>query len=283
MSEERTPISGHQYLVGLFIFLYRAVRNRLPVIIVVTLLVAVIAYFATPRPEQIYGAQARVQIGRVAGTEAMSGQAAVARVNAPVFKRRVVQSMNLPPGDDRDARVILDGLVAGPDTADTIVLNSRAYSEEQARHALELAISRLNTEQDRIAKPAIADIQEQIAEIDANIANLSKVQAAIWPLMKVPAPSTQSEIEKGDPRSVQLLDILSHNEQALTAARAARRGIVSQLSTWKTFPTAIVDDEILVSSAALSPRPSKIAFLAGGFTFVGFLLYALLSRRRMPS
>jgi hypothetical protein len=283
MSEQRTQISGHQYLGGLFIFLYRAVRNRLPVIIVVTLLVTAIAYLATPQPAPIYGAQASVRIGRVAGTEATSLQDAVARVNAQSFKRQVLRSMNLPAGDDRVARVIFDGLRARDETPDTIVVNARAFNEQQARQALELVVGRLNTEQDRVRKPAIEDIQEQIAEIDANIANLSNIQAAIWPLMKVSAASADPEVVSGDPRSVQLLDILSRNEQALIAARAARRLMVSQLSTWKTFTTAIVDDELSVSSAALSPRPSRIAFLAGGFTFAGFLLYALVSRRRIPS
>jgi hypothetical protein len=283
MSEERTLISGTQYLGGLFIFFYRALRNRLPVIIVVTLIVTVIAYFATPQPAQIYGAQASVQIGQVAGAEVMSVQTAVARVNAPAFKRQILQLMNLPAKDDRAARVIFDGLGARNDTPDTIVVNARAFNEQQARQALELVVGRLNTEQDRARDPTIADIQAQIAEIDTNIANLSKIQTVIWPLIKVPAVGTGSEVETADPRSAQLLDLLSRNEQALTAARAARRGLVSQLSTWKTFPTAIVEDGVLVSSTALSPRPSRIAFLAGGFTFVGFLLYALVSRRRMPS
>ena len=116
MSEKRILISGHQYLGGLFIFFYRAVRTSLPLMIVATLLVTAIAYFAAPQPAPIYRAQASVQGGRVAGTETMGLQAAAARVNGQSFKRQVLQLMNLPAVEsDRASRLFFDSLAARPE------------------------------------------------------------------------------------------------------------------------------------------------------------------------
>jgi hypothetical protein len=281
MSKEPTLISGHQYLGGLFMFLYRAVRTSLPVIIPVTLLVAVIAYFATPRPAPIYGAQASLQIGRVAGAEPMGQQAAVARVNGRSFKRQLLQSMNLSTaGDDRASRLLSDSLTAKPESSGTVTVNIRGSSEQQVRQALDLVVRLLNQDLEKVGGPMLADINAQIAESDGNIASLTKARESLLALTKAPATDARPEGQADDLRGVLLLDLLSRNENALINARADRRELVSRLGSWNTYPTAIADD-VVVSPSPGFPRPSRIALLAGGFTFVGFLLYALMRGRRV--
>jgi hypothetical protein len=281
MNEEPTLISGHQYPGGLFIFLYRAVRNRLPVIVVVTLLVAVIAYFATPRPAPIYGAQASLQIGRVAGAEPMGQQAAVARVNAVPFKRQLLQSMNLPNAEgDRASRILSDSLTAKPESSGTVTVNIRGSSEQQVRQALDVVVRLLNQDLEKVGGPMLANINAQLAEIDANIASLTKARESLLALTKAPATDGRPEGQADDLRGALVLDLLSRNETAQIYARAGRRELASRLGSWNTYPMAIADD-VVVSSSPGSPRPSRIAFLAGGFTFVGFLLYALVRGRQV--
>jgi hypothetical protein len=281
MSEEPTPISGHQYLGGLFVFLYRAVRSRLPVIIVVTLLVAVLAYFATPRPALIYGAQVSVENGRVAGAEPMSLQATVARVNGRSFKRRLLQSMNLPAADDdRASRLLSDSLTAKPESSGTATVNIRGSSEQQVRQALDLVVRLLNQDLEKVSGPMLADINAQLAESDANIASLTKARESLLALTKAPATDARPESQADDLRGVLVLDLLSRNENTLIYARADRRELASRLGSWNTYPMAIADD-VLVSPSPGSPRPSRIALLAGTFTFAGFLLYALMRGRKV--
>jgi hypothetical protein len=281
MSEERTLISGHQYLGGQFTFLYRAIRNKLPLMIVVTLLVAAIAYFATPRPAPVYGAQASVQLGRVAGAEAMALQAAVARVNGRSFKRQLLQSMNLAAAeDDRASRVLSESLTAKPETSDTLTVSVRGANEQQVRQALDLVVRLLNQDQEKVTAPAIADVNMQIAESDTNIASLTKTREALLALTKASTADAKPDGVPDDLRSVLVSAMLSSNENMLTIARAGRRELAFRLGPRNTYPTAIVDD-VLVSSAPGSPRPSRIALLAAGFTFVGFLLCVLVRGRRV--
>jgi hypothetical protein len=280
MSEEPTLISSHQYLGGLFVFLYRAVRNMLPVIIIVTLLVAMIAYFATPRPAPIYGAQASIENGRVAGAEPMGLQAMVARVNGRSFKRQLLQSLNLPAAeDDRASRILSDSLTAKPESSGTLTVNIRGSSEQQVRQALDLVVRLLNQDLEKVSGPMLADIKAQLAESDANIASLTKARESLLALTKAPATDARPEGQADDLRGVLVLDLLSRNENALINARADRRELASRLGSWNTYPTAIADD-VLVSPSPGAPRPSRIALLAAGFTFVGFLLYALMRGRR---
>jgi hypothetical protein len=281
MSEERSLGSGHQYLGGLCTFLYRAVRNSLPLMIVVTLLVMVIAYFVTPRPAPIYGAQASVQIGRVAGAEAMSLQASAAHVNARSFKRRVLQAMNLPAvEDDRASRLFSESLTARPEEFGTLSVNIRGSSEQQVRQTLDLVVRLLNQDQGKVSDPILADINTQLTEIDANIASLIKAREALLALTKASTTDARPEGQADDLRSLLVLDVLSRNENLRINEQADRRELASRLGPSNTYPTAIVDD-VLVSSAPGAPRPSRTALLAGVLTFVGFLLYALLRGRRV--
>jgi hypothetical protein len=277
MSKE---ISGHQYLGGQFTFFYRAIRNRLPLMIVVTLLVAAIAYFAAPRSAPVYGAQASVQLGRVAGAEVMAPQAAAARVNGRSFKRQLLQSMNLPAAEaDRASRVLSESLIAKPEMPDTLTVSVRGVSEQQARQALDLVVRLLNQDQEKVTVPALADVNAEMAEGDANIASLTRTREALLALTKASTNDAKPESQADDLRSVLVSNMLSSNENMLAIARANRRELASLLGSQNTYPTAIADD-MLVSSAAMFPRPSIIALLAGGLTFGGFLVYALMRGRR---
>ena len=155
----------------------------------------------------------------------------------------------------------------------------RGSSEQQVRQALDLVVRMLNQDQEKFREPMLADIKAQLAESDATIASLTKTREALLALTKASTTGAKPEDQADDFRSVLVLDMLSRNENTLMKARADQRELTSRLGSWNTYPTAIVDD-VLVSSSPGLPRPSKIAFLAGGFTFLGFLLYALARARK---
>jgi hypothetical protein len=160
-----------------------------------------------------------------------------------------------------------------------LTVSVRGPSEQQARQALDLVVRLLNQDQEKVTVPAIADVNTQIAESDTNIASLTKTREALLALTKASTTDARPEGQADDLRSVLVSDMLSSNENMLTIARGGRRELASRLSSRNTYPTAIVDD-VLVSSAPGSPRPSRIALLAGVFAFVGFLVYALMRGRR---
>lgn len=282
MGEDRGPISGDQYLGGLFVFVYQAIRKHLLLIVAAALVVAAIAYFATPRPAPIFEVQTSIKKGKAAGVDLTDLQNTVARINAPSFRRHLLQLLNLSI-TDRAGRLISDSLTAKAETSDLLGVSLRSTNEEQGRRALDLVVKALNDEQEEIAKPLLSDTKEQVAEIDANIASLSKIQGtlqqALLSTAKAPGAGGASDTQAPDLRGVWLLDALSRNEQALIDARAERRDLASRLKKASSYPTAIVDD-VIVSSIPTSPRPSRIALLAGLFTFLGAVVFMVVSRRR---
>jgi hypothetical protein len=285
MSGDRGLISGDQYLRGLLVFVYQAIRKRLLLMVAATLVVAAIAYFATPRPSPIFTLQTSIQKGKVAGVALLDLQNTVARINAASFRRRLLQLLNLPI-TVRAGRLIFDSLTARAETSDTIGVSVRSPDEERGRQALDLVVKELNDEQQELGKSLLADINGRIAETDANIGSLSKIQQsleeALSNMTKAPVAGDAPDAQPRDLRGVWLLDAISRNEQALIATKGARRELAARLEKLNTYPAAIVDD-VVVSSAPMSPRRSRIAFLAGLFTFLGAVVLTVVSRRReMP-
>jgi hypothetical protein len=285
MSEQRSLVSGDQYLAGLVIFFYQAVRKQLLLVILVPLAVMAITFFASQQLSPIYAGQASVRIGRVDGTEAISLQAAVARINSQAFKERVLRSMNLPTtGDDPPAQLIFGSLTARPETSDSLVVSVRADSNEHLRQGLQVTVRLLNDEQEKIQGPVFEDLRAQLTVVDANIAKLSETRESLLALTKASIAQATPGAQPGgrEPvalQSVFLSDLVSRNEERLFNARTTRLALAARLNSWKTYPTTIVDD-IFVSRTPIFPRSLLMTFFAGGVAFLGLLLYALLLGRK---
>jgi hypothetical protein len=282
MSEGRSLVSGDQYLAGLLIFFWRAVRKQLVLIFILPLVVMAIAFFAASQLTPIYAAQSSLRIGRVDGTEAISSKAAAARINSSSFKERVVRSMDLSAaGDRRAAQLVFDSLTARPEeTGDSLVVSVRGFSEDRLRQTLEAVMRLLNDEQEKIQAPLVANIRAQLSALDASIANLSATQRSLSDLVKASIPGATPDAQSSDSasqallRSVLLADLVSRNEQRLVTAKAERYALETRINPWKTYPTSFVDD-IFAPRTPVSPRPVATTLLAGGVALLGCLLYAL--------
>lgn len=282
MGGDRGLVSGDQYLGALFVFVYEAIRKHLLLIIAAAFVVAAIAYFVTPRPSPIFEVQTSIKNGRTAGVDLMNLQNTVARINSSSFRRHLLQLLNLSVAD-RAGQLISNSLTAKAETSDLLSVSLRSTNEEQGRRALDLVVKALNDKQEEITKPMLSDIKGQVAEIDANVASLSEIQRtlkqALSSMAKAPTAGGASDTQAPDLRGVWLLDAFSRNEKALIDAREERRNLATRLEKANTYPTAIVDD-VVVSPIPTSPRPSRIALLAGLFTFLGAVVFMVLSRRR---
>lgn len=267
-------ISAERYLGGMLLFLYRAVRRHLFLMILLPAAAAATAFIVAKQLPPVYSVQANVRTGRIDTAELMSPSSAAARINSATFKQRVLSVMNAPAGD-RSAGLISGSLAARADASDMLIVSVRAATGQEARQALDATVQLLNEEQDKIREPLAADINEQLATIDANIANLTKIQNTLTGLT-----STVSETQAGDPasaafRMLWLLDLTSRNEQSLGGAKAERRAVVLRLSSSRTYPTEVVDGAF-VQPAQVSPRPAMFAVLAAIAALLACIVYALM-------
>lgn len=277
MTEERILISGDHYLGGLLLFFYRTIRRHLLLLVLPTVVVAALAFVVARQLPEVYSAQVSLRIGQVDGAATMNVQDTVLRINSPSFKRHVLQSMNFPADDDRSAQLVLTSLTARPETANTVAVFVRATTEQDVRRALDVTVRLLNEEQEKIRGPLIADVNQQLATSDANIARLLQAKDSASALMKAtfdaPAPDSAAAISQ----RIWLLDLVSRNEQQLANAQTDRRTLAMRLSPLRTFPTALVDVDS-VAPALVSLRPKTAMIVGGALTFLACLLYALALR-----
>ena len=104
MSADRGLISGDQYLRGLFVFVYQAIRKRLLLIVAATIVVAAIAYFAAPSPAPIFTLQTSIKKGKVTGLELLESVRRIGR-DANLVGMEIVEVA--PPYDHADVTAML--------------------------------------------------------------------------------------------------------------------------------------------------------------------------------
>lgn len=277
MSQNSDSIAGDRYLRGLLAFLYGAIRRNVSLMAVTILVVMVIAYLVTPRPVELFRGEEVVRLGRVAGAEVLTSQSVAGLLSTALFHKNVLRMLAIK-SNDGTARLISDSLVAHPEASDVVTIGVAQPDEQRVRKSLEAVFQLLNDEEGRVRQSKIDEIKAHLALIDTEIANFSAIQDAIWAEIKAPPANNASVSAGGNGRN--LFDTLSKNETALSQSRESRLALVAQLSNSQTYPTAIVGD-VSVTSTALSPRPTMVALLAGGFTFLAFLLFSLVTHR-MP-
>ena len=274
MSGPSATVPGDQYLGGLSMFLYRAIREHLFLTVLLPVVAMAIAYFAAQQLPPVYTAQGSIRIGRVEGVEAPVGP--VTRINSLSFKQRLVQVMSLPPSDSsRPAQLIFASLAAKQETVDSIAVTVRAATAQQARDALAAVVGLLNEQQRTARGPLEANIREQLAFYDVAIAGLLATKESLSVLAKDDPKEVPADPASAALRRIWLLDILSRNELRLDQARAERRAVSARLGASNTYPAALLD-EAFVSKGFAVARPVAIAIFAGGVVFLMVLIGILL-------
>jgi hypothetical protein len=279
MSGPPATVPGDQYLGGLFMFLYRAIREHLLLTILLPLVAMTIAYLAAQQLPVVYSAQGIIRIGRVDGAEAPVGT--VTRINSLPFKQHLVQLMSLPASDSsRSAQLIFASLSAKQETADSIAVTVRAADAQQGRDALAAVAGLLNEQQQRTRAPLEADIKEQLATYDVTIAGLLATRESLSVLAKDDPKEVPADPASAALRRIWLLDLLSRNEQRLNQVRAERRALAARLGAWNTYPAVLLDDAF-VSKRFTIAGPVTIAVFAGGAVLL-MVLIGILRRGQRP-
>jgi hypothetical protein len=267
-------VPGDQYLGGLFMFLYRAIREHLFLTVLLPLAAMAFAYLAVLQLPPVYTAQGSIRIGRVDGAEAPVG--AVTRINSLSFKQGLVRAMSLSLSDSSwPAQLIFTSLTSKQETADSVAVTVRATTAQQARDALAAVVGLLNEQQQRTLGPLEADIKERLAAYDATIAGLLATRESLSVLAKDDPKEVPADPASAALRRIWLLDLLARNEQRLNQARAERRALAARLGAWNTYPAALLDDAFVSTGFALA-RPVTMAIFAGGAVFLMVLIGILL-------
>jgi hypothetical protein len=278
MSVSPNTVPGDQYLGGLFMFLYRAIREHLFLTGLLPLVAMAVAYIAALQLPSVYTAQGSIRMGRVDGAEATSLLGAVSRINSFPFRQRVIQAMKVAAVDgNRPGDLIFGSLTARQETTDTLAVSVRAATPDQARAAVAAAVDLLNEEQRKTLEPLEAHIKEQLATNDKIVAGLLESGESLSALAKEDLKGTLGDPVAGVMRKIWLADLVSRNEQRLVAARAERHALSARLGAWRTYPTILLDS-VFVSRGFAFAKPVTIAIFAGGTVFLTFLLGVLLYR-----
>ena len=256
-------------------FVYRASRRYLLLMLVSAFAVGAAVQVFAGRVAPVYGGRALVQLGAVDGKTLTSLETVVAGFDAPSFRQRVLQAMDSAGvSEPPSARLISDSLTARPGTSDVINVSVRATVEKQVRQAVDAVIHVLNQKQEKRRGQLVADIQMQLAALDAYLANLMKIQESL------PA---QAKISPGDPTplgAILLLELTARNEEQQASVRASRLVLQERLGPEKTYPTRLVDDDFQVSLVAGPGQPWRTTLIAVATTLLGFMLLALIAGRK---
>lgn len=281
MSVSPSAVPGDQYLGGLFMFVYRVMREHLFLTVLLPLAAMAIAYIAARQLPPVYTAQGNIRIGKVDGVDTMSLMGVVSRINSPSFKQHVIETMKVPAvGGNRPAQLIFESLAARQETTDTVAVSVRATGAQQARDAVAAAVGLLNEEQRKIREPLEADIKEQLATNEATIAGLLEARNSLSALAKEGPKEGSIDPASLALRRVWLSDLISRNEQRLTAARAERHALSAKLGVWKTYPTTLLDEAFVLPGFSFA-RPVAIAIFSGAVVFLIFFLGVVLHRPKV--
>ncbi|MGR4931057.1 hypothetical protein ACIPUD_30250 [Bradyrhizobium sp. CAR08] len=273
MNSDRISISSRAYLGGMLVFVVQAVRPRILAIVSVTLAVMLVVFLVDRMLPVGYVASADVRLGRVDGAEVVSVQAAASQLNSLPFKERLVTAMNLrAENGDRDRQQILASLTVRPQASDVFSLTIRAGTAQRAREALQSAVRQLNDGHDKLRNELISELNAQIALVDANIANLTKIRETLASPNSL-NPEVPNDAAALMLRRVWVLDLISRNEERLAAALAERRALTTRIGPTKTYPTKLSEDVTIVQ---VSPQPTRHAIFAGAIALLAMLLYAMI-------
>lgn len=281
MSEQRIS-NFDPYLSGLLLFFVQSVRKRWLLLVGMTVATMVPAFLVASRLPPAYEAQAIVRGGRLDGGESMNMQTLVSQVNSPPFKQRLAQSMGFPGKAGRSPQLISSSLVARPEGADAMLISLRAADPHDVQNALATTARLLNEDREEIRASFVAQMNAQLAAIDATVSELLQERERAQALIKSQSESNSSDSDASALRAVWLLNLMQHNGERLAALRAERLALTARLGLWRTYPAALIDGAF-VTPGQVSPRPFAAMFVVGGLTLLVGVLYALVRQSRPGS
>jgi hypothetical protein len=276
MNDSSPSLSSVAYLGGMLGYFSQSVRARLLIIIAGPLIATLAVFFADRTRPAVYSAEATMRLGRIDGVDVMQAQSTAIHMNSPAFTRRVAEALGASSGGNMTAGQILNSLSVRPETSDLLSLTIHADDERRATEALQAIVRVLNADQEKLRAPVLAELNGQMAMIDANLASLMKVREMLASTDTI-TPSASSDPASLALRRIWLLDLLSRNEAGLAGATSDRRALATRLGPSKTYPATLGDD---IAVRQIAPRPIRHALFAGAIALLALLLYAMMSRPR---
>jgi hypothetical protein len=204
--------------------------------------------------------------------------ATAVHMNSAPFRRRVAEALGSTADGDKSGQQASDGFSVRPKTPELAALSVSGPSEQRATETLLTIVRILNADQEKLRLPALAELNSQMAMIEANVASLMKLRETLASTESI-MPSASSDPTSLALRRVWLLDLVSRNEDRLAAATNDRRALATRLGPSKTYPATLSDD---VTVTQIAPRPTRNAVLAGAIALVALLLYAMMGRPKFP-
>lgn len=269
MNDTSASISSVAYVGGMLAFLGRSVRVRLLLIVLGTLITMLAVFLVDRMRTPVYLAEGTIRLGRIDGADIMPMPATAVHMNSMPFERRVAEAV----GSAKDGGDAFNGFTVRPETPELASISVSGPSEQRVTEALQAIVRTLNTDQEKLRSPVLAELKTQMAMIDANIASLTKVRETLGSTDTI-TPSASGDAASLALLRVWLLDLLSRNEEKLAAANNERRALATRIGPSKTYPATLNDD---ASIRQVSPRPARNAILAGAIALLALLLYAMMS------
>ena len=277
MALQQDPVSADRYVDGLLVFVYRAIRRQLLLMLISAFAVGAIAYALAGRVTPVYGGKALIQLGEVNGVALTKAETVIAGFDAFLFRQRVVEAMkSAGVSDPRSIQLVSQSLAARPGTSDVINVSVRAADEKQVRQAIDAVILVLNQKQEQRRTQLVAAIKTQVDALDAYLANLTKIQESL---------SAQARTASADPTplgALLLLEMTARNDEQQASARASKLALQERLGPELTYPTRLVDDDFQISPVAGLGHSWRTAVLAATITLLGFMLFAMVTGRKVP-
>lgn len=277
MNDTSASISSVAYVGGMLAYLGQSVRARLLLIVLGTLIAMLVVFLVDWTRPAVYSAEATMRLGRVDGADVMPMAATALHMNSKPFKRRLAEAFGSAAGGDKDGEQPFNSLSVRPETPELASVTVSGPSEQRVTEALQAIIRILNADQEKLRSPVLAELNTQIAIIDANIAGLTKVRETLVSTDSV-TPSASSDAASMALLRVWLLDLLSRNEERLAAATNERRAFATRVGPSKTYPATLNDDATI---RQISPRPVRNAVFAGAIALLVLLLYAMMAKPKL--
>ena len=275
VGHRQDAVSVDRYLGGLLMFVYRAGRRYLVLMLVSACVVGAIVQAFAAGAAPVYGGRALVQLGAVSGTTLVNPAIVIAGFDTPSFRQRVLKAMASDGvGEPRSARLISESLIARPESSDVIAVSIRAADDQRVRRAVDAVVDVLNQKQEKKREQLVALIKMRVAALDTYLANLMKIQESF---------SVQAKAFQSDPApltAILLLDLMSRNEEQQASARASRAALQERLGPQQTYPTRLVDDDFPIFRVVGPAQSWRTTLFAVALTLLGFMLFALVTSRK---
>lgn len=233
------------------------------------------------RAEPEWEAIAAIQIGRVESQPIESAAMANERLKLRPFTIAVYSALEIPLDEARRdvqlyQRSMRSRLIP---LTDLIEIRVRGHSREQAKEWAEEIATQLRTIHQKLAAPSISRLQQELDEVSVA---LEQVRVSRGQLLEdLPA---RKQVGPGNrfAESVLMANIVASQEHEMRELRKRALVLREQLSSAKTYPTALVN-QVYVPERPVFPNIA-LTLAAAGVTglILGILVALILAGFREP-